>query len=164
MVAGQRESSRRWRRGREVERFSCHTNLKGKTMDNFHVDITSEGHEQLVLAIQILWGVRLTPRTATHYRVDAAKGLIFYWMDPYAGGSRKVEPARAVIPLPFPMKADLAVPFIEAWLNQADYGREPGHDGSNGHGFRAYVEEWGRVKGEDCSFAAFKPQWAWYGK
>ena len=150
-------------------------------MDNRLIDITSEGKEALKMALSLIWD-NAPGGKATHFRVlnlrqnttynktkdrevghhltglvqDDEKGtptLILYWKED-----------RAAQILPYPMELDSCYEMVLGWLAQADYGFEPGHDGSNGKGFRVLNEMWGHVIRSHYAFAAIQPCWAWYGK
>lgn len=67
---------------------------------------------------------------------------------------------------PFPGKGltqEAVEPFVKAWLESADYGNEPDHDGSNGRSWRFYCEGWGHVI-DYHGFCAIEPQYVMYGK
>lgn len=117
-------------------------------MDNFHFDMTSKGDKTLRTAMSLF-----PQRNVTGYRADAEKGLILYSAD-----------SPRATALPFPMTLEQAADFAHGWLEHADYGREPDHDGDNGKGWRLYTEDWGHVGGEWQAFAAVQPAWAMYGK
>ena len=120
-------------------------------MDNFRFDMVSEGDETLRQAFA-LGGQR---NKVVAYRVSPEKGLIFYWVESKRPG---------YTPLPYPMTLQQAADFAIGWLANADYGREPDHDGDNGKGWRLYNESWGHVDGEYQAFLAVQPVWACYGK
>lgn len=119
-------------------------------MDNFHFDMTSEGVEKLKAAFALFSQPGLK---VIGYREDAKKGLVFYWSD-----------SLRAIKLPFPMTLEQAAYFAAGWLDHADYGREPDHDGDNSKGWRLYTEDWGHVDGEWETFVAVQPKWAMHGK
>ena len=119
-------------------------------MDNFHIDITSEG--SINAAMRIAFSGR--SHKASFYKVSATKGLVFGWSDSMRDG----------IKLPFSLDADGAADFATRWLAEQDYGKEPDHDGDNGKGWRLYNESWGHVDDDWAAFVAVKPAWAMYGK
>lgn len=137
-------------------------------MDNYKFDITAEGKETLAHAVAIAFP---KTRKATHYAVqrliqskteyitewkEDPKGvptLIFFWYED-----------KAATKLPYDLDRDSAIEFVTQWLRQADYGRQPSHDGDNGKGFRIFSETWGMVRGYQSSFVAIQPAWAMYGK
>jgi hypothetical protein len=137
-------------------------------MDNFHIDVTSEGRENLKRALEI--ALQHAPGNAaiafrSSPRTEASKGnrtgeprLILYWHQEAVTGPATPRP------FGFKMKLPALLAFVEEWLGQQDYGKAPGHDGSNGKGWRAFNEAWGRVGDDTYSFLAIEPSWAWYGK
>lgn len=120
-------------------------------MDNFNFDMTSQGAETLKKALCLF---NPPGGKVTGYSVNQEKGLIFYWADRSANMTK----------LPFAMTLEQAADFAAGWLQQADYGDEPDHDGDNGKGWRLYCESWGHVAGDPYAFAAVQPAWAMYGK
>lgn len=119
-------------------------------MDNFHFDMTCEGDATLRAALALF---KPPGGTVTGYSVTDNKRLVFHWS----------ESDRAT-KLPFPMTLAQAADFAIGWLEHADYGNEPDHDGSKGKGWRIYNEAWGHVDGDWSAFVAIEPAWAMYGK
>lgn len=117
-------------------------------MDNFRIDVTAEGDDRLRAVLALF-----DHDTVVGYQADGRRRLVFYWTDS--------EKATA---LPFPMTMEQAADFAIGWLEHADYGDEPDHDGSNGKGWRIYNEDWGHVDGDWSAFVAIEPAWAMYGK
>ena len=66
--------------------------------------------------------------------------------------------------LPHPISEDQAVALIKGWLEQQDYGPEPDQDGSNGKGFKAWLDYWGNIGNDHASIIAVAPSWSMYGK
>ena len=67
--------------------------------------------------------------------------------------------------LPFPLTCDAAIDFLWSWLQTADFGEQPDHDGSNGHGFVVTTGDfWGHVEGSHYGFIGVYPDWQMYGK
>lgn len=151
-------------------------------MDNFRIDITSEGQEQLAAAMSLAFGrfrqavgyaIR-EPVAAERYAFDdddlqkkhgwmlkekssaSPKRLVFYWSD--------YQNREDVVALPFKMDAAGAADFATRWLAELDYGKQPDHDGDNEKGWRLYCEGWGHVDGDSSAFVAVAPAWAMYGK
>ncbi len=147
-------------------------------MDNFRVDITSEG--DLAPAMALAFSGH---RHATGYAVrepvvgarwpddECAKHphlwrswkteprprrLVFYW----SNSERRAD----IVALPFKLDAVGAADFARRWLAEEDFGNEPDHDGDNGKGWRIYNEGWGHVDGDWSAFVAVAPAWAMYGK
>ena len=119
-------------------------------MDNFRIDVTSNNDAALSHALGVAFGHR---SKAVGYRQDPEKGLVLYWTS-----------KAGMTPLPFAMDAGAVLPIIKGWLAEQDYGREPGHDGDNGKGWRVYNEAWGHIGNDWEAFLAVKPAWAMYGK
>lgn len=125
-------------------------------MNNFRIDVASEGREQLRLALSIVVG---KSGQATHYRLDEQHGwLILYWTAPHLQGASK---------FPGKMGVDALVPFIESFLSAVPRDKRAqklDHDGSSGEGWRLFNEAWGHVNGEWEALCAVEAIWAWYGK
>lgn len=117
-------------------------------MDNFQFDMTAEGDDKLRAALALF-----THDTVTGYSVTGNRKLVFYWSD--SDRAHK---------LPFPMTLAQAADFAIGWLEHADYGDEPDHDGSNSKGWRIYCEGWGHVGDAWQAFVAIEPVWAMHGK
>ena len=126
-------------------------------MDNRMFDIVdnSKLEEWIKLAANgkaaIGWAEQEVDKVAGRHR----KCLIFYWADPNLPH---------FVWLPAGSDAQLIAALARNWLNKADYGPQPDHDGDNGKGFRIYVEDWGHVGGRWEAFLAVAPVWAMYGK
>lgn len=120
-------------------------------MDNFQIDITSEGSIFKAMELAFRDGPNMR---AVGYRISTEKGLIFYQ---YGSSARMTA-------LPFKIDAAGAADFATQWLAEQNYGPEPDHDGDNGKGWRLYCEEWGHVDNESQAFVAVQPVWAMYGK
>lgn len=118
-------------------------------MDNFQIDITSEG--ALDAAMRLAF--QSERQRAVGYRIDPEKGIVLYQYE-----------SAVMTPFPFKMDAAGAADFVKRWLAEADYGPEPDHDGHNEKGWRLYNEAWGHVGGDYKAFVAVKPAWAMYGK
>lgn len=122
-------------------------------MDNFHIDISAEGVTLFDQAMQIAFS-QAPGRKATHYLKHSEKGFVLFWHE--EGGA---------IELPTPMRVEAAADLVWAWLEgEADYGKQPDHDGDNSKGWRVYNEEYGFVGNYRCSFVAIQPVWAEHGK
>lgn len=133
-------------------------------MDNFRIDVQSEGRDNLALVMQIIFK---SHRRATHYAIRGPeysaktpkpRRLVLYWTQPSGSGSD------GVLPLPFTLDQEGATDFAHNWLKELDYGTEPDHDGDNGKGWRVYNEAWGHVDSHWAGFVAISPAWAMYGK
>ncbi|SEN68142.1 hypothetical protein [Nitrosomonas marina] len=140
-------------------------------MDNRKIDITSEGFDDLHLAMQLIW--RNAPGgTAKLFRIDkfrppenpynhiekAEDGtptMILYWTN---------EGVNDALPLPCPMDLDGSVEVVKSWLKQVDYNDDHDIDGSVKKGWRVFTEQWGHVAGSAYAICAIQPVWALYGK
>lgn len=71
-----------------------------------------------------------------------------------------------------PLGADAVASMLRAWLVTEEARSMPhegvdadaDHDGSNGPGWRAYVESWGQVANRYGVICAVRPAFMWYGK
>lgn len=116
--------------------------------DNFHFDMTGV---PLKLALEVATCGRGLGAVA--WRVEDNKKLVLYWT-----ASPKSTP------LPSKLEGDALEGFVKAWLDNADYGSEPDHDGDNGKGCRVYNESWGQIGLEWQAYVAIEPVWDMYGK
>jgi hypothetical protein len=116
-------------------------------MDNFRADITSHGTESFKIAMNLL-----EHNKVVGYREDG-NNLILYWAE-----------SPKMTKLPFPMTISQASDFVLGWLEHANYGEEPDHDGHNRHGWRIFNESWGHIGGEWQAFVVIEPVWAEFGK
>jgi len=96
---------------------------------------------------------RPTGGAVVGYSTEGRKKLVLYW--------RLSDKATE---LPYPMTLEQAAEFAIGWLEHADYGQKPDHDGDNKKGWRLYCEDWGFVGDDYYAFAAVEPVWAMYGK
>jgi hypothetical protein len=163
-------------------------------MDNFTIDVVSEGAGGVGHALALLWG-RAAGGKATHYAVVKLKDQRTHYVRPAVAGrdvatgivagvevsawsSDAVVEApdgretlvllwheeAGAVALPFPLNQAQAVEFVVGWLGSVSYGREPDHDGDNGKGWRVFTGDWGKVGRFSYSFAGIQPAWAMYGK
>ena len=144
-------------------------------MDNKKFNIICEGHDALDLALKMIWG-SIPGGKATHYKVMKLKTETKYYPNHHT--TRNIESPDGVdtlillwngdkdaIKLPFPLKLENVTDFVIGWLeNEADYGKEPDHDGDNGKGWRVFNEDWGHVADYTYSIIGIQPEWAMYGK
>lgn len=121
-------------------------------MDNFRIDIISEGLETLKLGMKIAF--EKGGSTAVAYRINPAGALVFGWHLSMNSGT----------PLPVGMDADAAAALAFSWLHEQNYGKQPDHDGDNEPGWRLYNEGWGHVDGDSYAIVAVCPAWAMHGK
>lgn len=120
-------------------------------MDNRHIDITSEGAEDLKKALSLFKPPG--DKVAAFSTDKDGKRLIFYWHE-----------HQQATKFPFQMDLDRAADFAAGWLDQVDYGPQPDHDGDNEKGWRVYCEDCGYIKDIPYAFAAIEPAWAMHGK
>lgn len=139
-------------------------------MDNFTIDITAEGWLTLLEVLTIAFRHNAPGGKASHWmEVEASakaewlnatgvrKALVLLWHEEQRSG---VELQR----FPVPLDAKGAAEMAWRWLEEADRGSEPDHDGDNGKGFRIYCGHWGRFEGLTYSIVGIVPAWAEYGK
>lgn len=126
-------------------------------MDNFEVNVISEGRRNFNLAFEIGFGKHESLGSfaiATHYVKDPEFGFVLLWEK--EGMSEK---------LPIAMHDVLASELVWNWLQrEADYGKKPDHDGDNGKGWRVYARTWGHIGPYKRAILAVQPIWAMYGK
>ena len=124
-------------------------------MDNFQIDVTGVGRENFDLAMKLAFQGGKS-KTATHYAKDQDNSRFVLL--------RSNHPNALILPTPLNLQA--ASDLVYHWLmNEAAFGRQPGHDGDNKQGWRVFNESWGHVKPYDWhAFLAIKPSWAMYGK
>lgn len=114
---------------------------------NFKVIVESYGRAHFEEAMRMCFDAH---STATHYSIDG-NGLHLFW----SGSAKEAKP------LPYEMKADAAIEFVWGWLQTADRGPEPGHDGSNrADGFR--IES--RDEGWSYAIASITAVWSEFHK
>lgn len=133
-------------------------------MDNAVFNVNGRTEEQLIntLKLRFMQHGYVTGQTASAWRFDPNKGLIFYWMmDDKAN------------PFPVPLDGEQAARVAFAWLQTpaADnfvpidrWDKDVDHDGSNSKGWRVYTEEWGMVDGDSRTICAIAPAYMWHGK
>lgn len=112
------------------------------------LNVSGSYHERLIAALA------LTGEDAVGYKFDGTR-LVFF---KYFKGDTEVQK--------FPGKAgaEMMANWVEMWLaNEANYPKEPDHDGSNTKGWRVYVNAWGVIP-DYGSFVAVEPHWIMHGK
>jgi hypothetical protein len=142
-------------------------------MDNFSIDVVSEGRKSLELALSI--AVK-RHSGVTHFAVidhlaevnefmkkdsKTRKTLVLFWA---LDGSFKPTPSA----FPCPMTGVPLNEFVWNWLEHAwkslYHGSQPDHDGDNGDGWRVFNEDWGHVADSHYGVVGIQPVWAMYGK
>lgn len=140
-------------------------------MDNFRFDITARSPEALKLALEVAFELETTKPYVYGYLVEPAPKE----SESAAGGEWGANKAKLRLvlfqyeskratPLPYKMTFAQALSFVQGWLQNAEYGRQPDHDGSNSKGWRVYNEAWGHVSDDWAAFVAIEPVWALHGK
>lgn len=160
-------------------------------MDNRSINVVSEGPEALGIAMELVWDNAVGGK-ATHYKVANVFHRIRYYarlaadnanvevnghqlhvhhwsQDEEAKDGRQTlillwHEERDSIALPYPLNHVQAATFAADWLEHANYGRQPDHDGDNGRGWRAFTDGWGHVAGHHYAIVGIQPAWAMYGK
>jgi hypothetical protein len=132
--------------------------------DNFHFDLTGV---PLLDALNIAFAGGTTAKGwaeidtdpssrgawAPWSAMETAKRLVLFWTADHA-----------MTPLPAPMGPADVEPFVRTWLQAAEYGPEPDHDGDNSMGWRVYNEAWGHVGPYRTAICAIEPVWLMHGK
>jgi hypothetical protein len=138
-------------------------------MDNRKISIQSEGRAAFDLAIQLMFDGRC--HKATHYFEHPTKGFILLWHeDSFNLQEEGALPAilcQKANKLPYAMDEKAAADLAWGWLSErkvSEYQEWCDHDGSDGHGFRVYNEDWNKVAGSHYGILGVIPVWAWYGK
>ena len=126
-------------------------------MDNKRLDIITEGRANFALAMRLACGNHRKTVAYLSGKYLLADTLMLFWTLPKPN-------IHGACQLPHEMTCDEATEFAWGWLQHADYGEEPDHDGSNGKGFRVFNEAWGHVNNRYEIFCAIQSLWAMYGK
>lgn len=121
--------------------------------DNFYIRVDSEGRDHFLAAMKLGFSRysnnAVDEERAVGYAVHPEKGMILFWM--------AEETCPGYTPFPYEMAWEQAAEFAWGWLNQADYGHEPDHDGDNSKGFSVY-------NGGRKIILTIKPIWMMYGR
>lgn len=117
-------------------------------MDGFRVHVRGDKQEQFDAAVRLAFAGR---RQLTHWLVKD-EWLYLYWHG-----------SEGATPLPSPMKADHAIPFVWGWLEgQEPADRRPDIDGTvSPRGFEVETTDEGMWS---YAFARVRKIWALYGK
>lgn len=126
-------------------------------MDNRSVRVTSEGIDDLRLAMQLIFSGWLRPRGY----IEHGGGLVLLRDDSRDGSHR----------LPYELEADGAVDLVWGWLKKNAESAEPVDiDGSTGEGFLIETNYWGHAfdAKSDCDWCDgvlfVRPVRSMYGK
>jgi hypothetical protein len=129
-------------------------------MDNFSLDVTGRDEPGLRLALELAFLGHGGRAMAWCWREDVYKNqarLVF--------GHDYCEGKDGWQPFPAPLDVVGAADMAMRWLENADHGREPDHDGDNVRGWRVAVGAWGHVEPYGYgAFASVFPAWAMLGK
>ncbi len=91
-------------------------------------------------------------------KLPAKACMILYWHE-------QVDTVVKSLPLPFPLTAEAAIPFLWDYIQTCEYPPEPDHDGDNGKGFIVHTGDfWGHIEGSFYSVLMVEPDWQMYGK
>lgn len=155
-------------------------------MDNRQIDVTSEGDEDLRMALTLIWA-NAPGGKASYYKIVKLVEDVHYYCDtdgkPY-GHRFDLRPLRPTddpkdgietlilcwsdekdaVPLAYPHSLDEAYHFVKGWLRSVKTGSQPDHDGDNGHGWRVFCDHWGHVAGHHYAICGVQFKWAMYGK
>ncbi len=120
---------------------------------NFQLVVESRGREHFNAAMKMCFDDH---SSASHYRIDK-DGLHLFWGTSSYSNTKE----DGVMPLPYEMTVSAATEFAWGWLQTADRGSEPDHDGSNSKdGFRVEHKS-GRWSYE---FVRVSARWSEYHK
>ena len=132
-------------------------------MDNYLIDVICDKRPVFDAAIALAfelqrWGAN--PAEASHWAIKDGGFILF------RSSASATESAN---PFPAPVGHKLAADCIWRFLESADYGKQPDHDGSNKKGFRVTTDRVERRPGETrwCRFGVVchvLPHWCMYGK
>ena len=141
-------------------------------MDNFRIDVTSDGRPSLRLLLQFIfqkkyspsvvaWGVfpAEKPEDVKDYedREPRPQRVVFYTSPPPASENAQL--------LPFPIDADMVADLAIGWIEKtATFGEQDDMDGTIKKGWRVFNESWGHVHGHYSAMFAITPEWSYYGK
>jgi|GEM_PF-4938587 len=135
-------------------------------MDNFKLDVQSEGEDQLYQALRIAFDRLHYDVKAVGYTLSEEYGLVFHkyhYNVPEKMGTWNE----------LPFKADAKFCAIMAWnwlqtLSQDDkfakLPRTQSFDGSTAPGWRVYTDDWGQINGCPSAFVGVLYKIALYGK
>lgn len=138
-------------------------------MNNFSIDVTAETDETLEAVLEIAFRHN---GPLAEYWLEMEVSPQAEWLG--TGGTRKAlvlcaweekaKPGIAVNRFPIRLDAKGAAPIVARWLDAADRGHRPDHDGDNGKGFRVFCNFWGHFEGYHSAIVGIVPAWAMYGK
>lgn len=122
--------------------------------DNRQFIVNGGGDEFLKETLSLVFAQ--SDRLCVGWSAEVKTGLVLYWYS-----------YECVNLFPCPLKAEQCFPLVSTWLEK--YGKDflkdpqPSHDGDNRIGWSVYVDQWGKVGGQNA-ICGIKPQWLMYGK
>lgn len=130
-------------------------------MSNIELNVVAMGQVSLRCAMAIAFEHNCPGKMAEAWVFIPEKGFVLLWNKDELSKEDDYEIGGV-----FPTKLDLdgTVDMTMRWLKSADYGHQPGHDGSNEKGFQLYCEDWGYIEPFRYAICAVKPKWTEYGK
>lgn len=131
------------------------------THDNQHFSVSGETEAGLRATLALAG--KMFQTHVSGYRAEPDSGrLVLYFSTVLADTHSRKDVQR----LPAPVTLEGMTTLIWEWLatvpdsQRAEYSD---HDGSNGRGWRVFVENWGRV-GDEYDTIAVEARWNWFGK
>tara|TARA_B100000700_G_scaffold311500_2_gene393790 strand:- start:200005 stop:200409 length:405 start_codon:yes stop_codon:yes gene_type:complete len=134
-------------------------------MDNRLLNVNGRTKEQLTLALALAFKSEYNKDVkAVGWRVTNEHGLILF---EHAPENREGYNSFIV-----PHTPEQCATMIWDWVNSpdaknielSDWCGNIDHDGHNRLGWQVYLENWGKVAGEQFVICAAKPAYCWYGK
>lgn len=131
------------------------------SFDNRIFNVNGEDFDTLKKAIELVFMINSEHTKAVSWEFHKDKGLIFSWTKTDRGHL-----------FPIPLDSEKAASITWDWLKTEDsknmkcedWDCDNDHDGSNGDGWRVYVEDWGHVGTNSYAICAIRPVYVWYGK
>lgn len=129
--------------------------------DNRVFNVNGEDFDTLKKTIELAFLINGSNTKAVSWEFDKDKGLVLSWTKTERGHL-----------FPVALDAEESASIAWKWIHTEDAKKmkfekwdcDQDHDGSNGDGWRVYVEDWGHV-GTNCyAICAIRPAYVWYGK
>jgi hypothetical protein len=133
-------------------------------MDNRQFNVNGKGDEMLAAALALAFKqCGSSAVTCNGWLKSPKSGLVLF---SWAGDRKEVQS------LPSSLSAAQVMPIVIAYLDSKEatavklehWDANADHDGSNGIGWRVYVDAWGHVEGMYGVICAIKRTYLWYGK
>lgn len=117
------------------------------------LNVNGEGLSRLKQAMKLLDTWETNKLTVSGFTVEDNRIILFQYEHD------------SMTPFPTPMSLDFAATIAYEWVVNANYPKEPDHDGDNKKGWRLYKESWGHIDNYGWqSMCAVEPMWIEYGK